>query len=100
MAFLRDIEGDYYYFDEVRYEVVGRNTGRRLTLGDEVWIRVKGADLRRRTLDFELVMPDASSKAAPGRPSPSDQHQAPATHGRLPRRRHSANTLSTAIHHL
>ena len=56
MAFLRDIEGDYYYFDEVRFEVVGRNTGRRLTLGDEVWIRVKGADLRRRTLDFELIV--------------------------------------------
>ena len=56
MAFLRDIDGDYYYFDEVRFEVVGRNTGRRLTLGDEVWIRVKGADLRRRTLDFELIV--------------------------------------------
>ena len=57
MAFLRDIEGDYYSFDEARFEVVGRNTGRRLTLGDEVWIRVKGADLRRRTLDFELIVP-------------------------------------------
>ena len=57
MAFLRDIEGDYYSFDEARYEVVGRNMGRRMTLGDEVWIRVKGADLRRRTLDFELIVP-------------------------------------------
>ena len=56
MAFLRDIEGDYYTYDEARFEVVGRMTGRRIAFGDEVWIRVKGVDLRRRTLDFELIV--------------------------------------------
>ncbi len=56
MAFLRDIEGDYYAFDEARFEVVGRRTGRRIVFGEEVWIRVKGADMRRRTLNFELIV--------------------------------------------
>jgi ribonuclease R len=56
MAFLRDIEGDYYTYDEARFEVVGRMTGRRIAFGDEVWIRVKGVDMRRRTLDFELIV--------------------------------------------
>ena len=56
MAFLRDIEGDYYTFDEARFEVVGRMSGRRIAFGDEVWIRVKGVDMRRRTLDFELIV--------------------------------------------
>ena len=56
MAFLRDIEGDYYTYDEARYEVVGRATGRRIAFGDEVWIRVKGVDMRRRTIDFELIV--------------------------------------------
>ena len=88
MSFLRDIPGDYYAFDEQRYEIVGRSTGRRFTLGDAVRIRVKSADLRKRQLDFELVLPDAAPKTAPGRPSPSDEHQAPASHGRRPRRRH------------
>ena len=56
MAFLRDIEGDYYTYDEARFEVVGRITGRRIAFGDEVWIRVKGVDMRRRTIDFELIV--------------------------------------------
>ena len=56
MAFLRDIEGDYYTYDEARFEVVGRMTGRRIAFGDEVWIRVKGVDMRRRTIDFELIL--------------------------------------------
>ena len=57
MAFLRDIDDeDYYYFDEARYEVVGRSSGVRLTLGSEVRIRVKSVDLNRRTLDFKLLI--------------------------------------------
>ncbi len=56
MAFLRDIEGDFYYYDDARFEVVGRNSGRRIAFGEEVWIRVKGVDMRRRTIDFELIV--------------------------------------------
>ena len=55
MAFLRDIPGDFYQFDEARYEVYGHASGRRFTLGDAVRIRVKRADLHKRMLDFELV---------------------------------------------
>ena len=55
MIFMRDLPGDFYQFDESRYEVYGHSTGRRLTLGDRVLVRVKRADLRRRTLDFEPV---------------------------------------------
>ncbi|MDE6046350.1 MAG: ribonuclease R, partial [Alistipes sp.] len=53
MAHLRDIEGDWFDFDEERYEAVGRTTGHRLTLGDPVRIRIKRADLQKRQLDFE-----------------------------------------------
>ena len=56
MAFLRDIEGDFYMYDEARFEVVGRASGRRIAFGDEVWVRVKGVDMRRRTIDFELIV--------------------------------------------
>ena len=56
MAFLRDIEDDFYSFDEARYQIVGRSTGRVFTLGTPVRVRVKGADLRRRTLDFALIL--------------------------------------------
>ena len=56
MSFLRDIEGDFFQFDEANYEIVGRSTGRRMTLGDAVRIRVKRADLQKRQLDFELLI--------------------------------------------
>lgn len=55
MSFLRDIEGDFWQFDEANYEVIGRSSGLRMTLGDPVRIRVKRADLQKRQLDFELL---------------------------------------------
>ena len=55
MVPMRDIPGDYYRFDEARYEVYGQATGRTFSLGDKVRIRVKSADLRRRLLDFTFV---------------------------------------------
>lgn len=58
MVAMRDIEGDYYRFDEARYEVYGHSTGNTFTLGDKVKVRVKSADLRRRMLDFTFVEVD------------------------------------------
>ena len=63
MSFLRDIEGDFFRFDEQRYEIVGHATGRRMTLGDPARVRVKRADLQKRQLDFELLLPDLQPSA-------------------------------------
>lgn len=51
----RDMKDDQYYFDEDNYCMRGRKSGRVLTLGDEVRIQVKRADLVKKQLDFELV---------------------------------------------
>ncbi len=55
MSYLRDIAGDFFRFDNERYEVYGQRTGITLTLGDPVRIRVVRADLEKRQLDFEIV---------------------------------------------
>lgn len=55
MVALRDMGDDYYAFDSETYSVVGHTHGRRFTLGDEVRIRIKRADLSRKQLDFEMV---------------------------------------------
>ena len=55
MVAMRDIVGDYYRFDEARYEVYGHSTGNVFTLGNKVRVRVKSADLRRRMLDFTFA---------------------------------------------
>ncbi|WP_418982676.1 ribonuclease R [Alistipes sp.] len=66
MSFLRDVEGDFFQFDEQNYEIIGRSTGIRLTLGSSVRIRVKRADLQKRQLDFELLLPDAARRGRGG----------------------------------
>ena len=81
MSFLRDVEGDYYTFDETAYEIVGRSTGRRLTLGDAVRIRVKRADLQKRQLDFELLLPDTPS-ARRGKGAPDHEGSRPGSRGK------------------
>jgi ribonuclease R len=55
MIALRDMTGDFYYYNPDDYAVVGRNTGRTLTLGDEIRVVVVRADLARKQLDFALA---------------------------------------------
>jgi ribonuclease R len=55
MVALRDLSDEFYLFDEEEYAAVGSRSGRRFVLGDRVRIRVKGADLRLKQLDFEMV---------------------------------------------
>jgi ribonuclease R len=52
---LRDITEDFFQFDPDHYCVMGRKSKRVIRLGDEIWIRVKKADLRKKQLDFSLV---------------------------------------------
>lgn len=45
---------DYYILDEQNYRMVGRSTGKTYRLGDQVTIRVTGADLETGNVDFVL----------------------------------------------
>ncbi|MDF2437887.1 MAG: ribonuclease [Bacteroidota bacterium] len=51
----RDLSDDQYFFDEDNYCMRGKKYGKTLTLGDEVRIEVKRADLVKKQLDFALV---------------------------------------------
>ncbi len=55
MVSMRDVADVFYRFDENIYAAVGQASGRKFTLGDLVRIRVKGADLARRQIDFSLI---------------------------------------------
>ena len=52
---IRDLEGDYYYFDEKNYCLVGRKTNKKYSLGDPITVKVAKANLEKRQLDFMLV---------------------------------------------
>ena len=55
MVRLRDIKDDHYEFDEEQYAIIGKKTGNTYTLGDEVYVTVKNADLVKKHLDFTLL---------------------------------------------
>ncbi|MGN9165112.1 ribonuclease R [Tissierellaceae bacterium HCP3S3_D8] len=46
---------DYYHFDEENYYIIGERTNKKYRLGDTVKIQVIGADISRRTIDFQFV---------------------------------------------
>ena len=55
MVSLRSIRSDFFEFDEDHYRLVGKRTHKVFRLGDPVRIRVAGANLEQRLLDYELV---------------------------------------------
>ena len=55
MVALRQMRSDFYEFDDGHYRLVGRRTGKEFRLGDRVRIKVAGANLEQRQLDFELI---------------------------------------------
>ena len=52
---LRDLDDDYYEFDEKNYCLIGRRNKHQYRLGDPITIRVAQANLARKQLDFQLV---------------------------------------------
>jgi ribonuclease R len=55
MCRIREIRDDYYTFDEKQYALVGEVSKKLLQLGDEVWVKVKNADLVKKQLDFHFI---------------------------------------------
>ncbi len=52
---LRDMDDDYYFFDEENFCIKGKRRGNKYTLGDTVKIIINRVDLVKKQLDFLLV---------------------------------------------
>ncbi|MCM1182936.1 MAG: ribonuclease R [Roseburia sp.] len=48
------LPGDYFYYDETSYEMVGQATDKRYRLGERIKIKVNGVDKISRTIDFVI----------------------------------------------
>ncbi|MDE6847260.1 MAG: ribonuclease R [Lachnospiraceae bacterium] len=48
------LPGDYFYYDENAYEMVGQDTGKTYKLGERLTIQVKSVDRFARTVDFMI----------------------------------------------
>ena len=55
---IRDLDDDYYAFDEKNYCLVGRRHHRRYQLGDELRVKIAKTNLDKKQLDFALAEPE------------------------------------------
>jgi VacB/RNase II family 3'-5' exoribonuclease len=55
MVSLDSMKDDHYQFDDENYVLVGKRTGNEFNMGDKVNIKVIGANLIKKQLDFEIV---------------------------------------------
>ena len=55
MIHVSRLYGDYYYYSEETYEMIGRDSGRRFKLGQKIKIMVDGVDYLQKSVDFLLA---------------------------------------------
>jgi ribonuclease R len=67
MIHVRDLEGDYYLYDEKNYALIGRRTGKRFRLGDSVPLKVVRVNAEEREIDFTIPQSDSSDSPRPAK---------------------------------
>ncbi len=55
MVPIRELDDDFYIFDEKNYALVGRHSNKTYQLGDEVTVKIWRTNLERKQLDLLLV---------------------------------------------
>ena len=58
LVHFKNMTDDFYYFDEINYSIVGERTKKTYRLGDEIRIKVIGADVGKKNIDFAVVDPE------------------------------------------
>ena len=71
MVPMRDLDDDYYDFDERNYCLVGRRRHNRYQLGDPIRIMVAHANIEKRQLDFTIVGSNTPAKSRPDTAAPA-----------------------------
>ncbi len=52
---MRDLEGDFYVYDEKKYSLIGKRTKKQYRLGDKVWVKLVRVDHEKSELDFIIT---------------------------------------------
>jgi len=51
----QDIKSEYFDVESAAFRAIGRKTGKVITLGDKMKVKVKFTDLEKRTIDLTMV---------------------------------------------
>ncbi len=60
MIHVSKLPGDFFYYDENAYEMVGQDTGKKYRLGEQIRIRVDGVERLTKTIDFSIPIEEDS----------------------------------------
>ena len=52
---IKDIEGDYYYYDEIKMALIGKRTSKKYKMGDTVEVICVNANKETKEIDFKLA---------------------------------------------
>lgn len=52
---VKDLEGDFYVYDERKYSLIGRRTKKQFRLGDKIIVKLIRVDSEKNELDFIIV---------------------------------------------
>ncbi len=52
---MKDLDDDYYIFDEKNYSLIGSSSGRQFRLGDKIKVKLKNVNEEKREIDFTLL---------------------------------------------
>ncbi|MFP4622082.1 MAG: ribonuclease R [Bacteroidales bacterium] len=55
LVHMRDLDDDFYIYDERNYCIIGQNTGKRYQLGDPLRVKLIRADLEKKQIDFLML---------------------------------------------
>jgi ribonuclease R len=55
MIALRELQDDFFEYDEENYSIRGRHSGKVYMLGDEIKVEIVKADLQKRQLDYRFA---------------------------------------------
>jgi len=55
MVRLKDMKDDFYELHPKQYAIIGKNTGKKHSLGDKVRVKLIASDPERKTLDFQFI---------------------------------------------
>ncbi|MFC2152555.1 ribonuclease R, partial [Bacteroidota bacterium] len=55
LVHIRELDDDYYFFDEDNYSIIGKRTKKTYQLGDAINIKIVRADLEKKQLDYTLA---------------------------------------------
>jgi len=58
MIRMADMDDDFYEYDEQNYRVIGKRNKQMISLGDEIFVKVKATDIDRRTIDLIFTEED------------------------------------------